>query len=302
MIIDLADRAISGTLDRVRARGGELMRTAIIGNEGLRPDELASPDDPGLFGPHSAAWRVHGNSSMLIGGLRALLLQTLHPATMAGVADHSNYKNDPWGRLHRTGRFVGATTFGRTAVAEGAIAQVRTIHNYVSGTLPNGESYFANDPHLLNWVHITEVDSFYQAYARHGARPMSEADADRYVAEMAVVATGLGVIDPPANQAELAAAIDSYRPECEVSPQTQEAVGFLLIPPVPLVLRGGYGTIAAGAVALLPRWAQAKLGLLLPPAADPVVIKPAATAITRSIGWLMSHDPAVQERQRWTTQ
>ncbi|MDH4363327.1 MAG: DUF2236 domain-containing protein, partial [Acidimicrobiia bacterium] len=119
------------------------MRSAIAGDERLSRRELATWDDPGLFGPASVAWRVHGESSMLIGGLRALLLQTLHPLAMAGVADHSDYRRDPWGRLHRTGRFIGATTYGNTATAEHVIAMVTAIHRRVEGTAPDGRHYAA---------------------------------------------------------------------------------------------------------------------------------------------------------------
>lgn len=123
----------------LRREGGELMRMAIAGNERLSTDELASREDPGLFGPASVAWRVHGESSMLIGGLRALLLQTLHPLAMAGVADHSDYSHDPWGRLHRTGRFVATTTYGNRAAAEQAVAIVHAIHERIVGTTPTAD-------------------------------------------------------------------------------------------------------------------------------------------------------------------
>ncbi|MCP3989662.1 MAG: DUF2236 domain-containing protein, partial [Actinomycetia bacterium] len=129
--------------------------------------DLATHDDPGLFGPGSVAWRVHAESSMLIGGLRALLLQTLHPLALAGVADHSVYRQDPWGRLHRTARFIGATTYGNTATAEQIITRIRAIHAQVTGVAPDGTPYEANDPHLLLWVHITEIDSFLRAYDRY---------------------------------------------------------------------------------------------------------------------------------------
>lgn len=274
----------------LRRRGGDLLRSALSGDERLRPDDLATADDHGLFGPASVAWRVHGESSMIIGGLRALLIQTLHPPTMSGVADHSNYRHDPWGRLHRTGRFIGATTYGNTPTAEELIATVRTIHERVVGTAPDGRPYEANDPHLLLWVHATEVDSFLAAYERYGRGRLTDAEKDRYVDEMAEIGIRLGC-DPeamPRSRAELELCLDDYRTECRFDPQARECVRFLLAPPVPLQLRGAYGLIGAAAIGLLPPWAQRMIGLPVPPLVDPIAIRPAATVLTRTIGWLMT--------------
>lgn len=271
------------------------MRAAIAGEEHLRADELATWDDPGLFGPASVAWRVHGDSAMLIGGLRALLLQTLHPLAMAGVADHSDYRHDPWGRLHRTGRFIGATTFGTTATAEQVLAQVVAIHSRVAGTAPDGRPYSADDPHLLAWVHLTEVDSFLAAYRRYGSGRLTDAEGDRYVAEMAEIGRRLGAAPVPTDRAGLEAQLQEFRSECVFGRQAREAVRFLLAPPVPLVLRGPYGVIAAASVGLLPSWARWQLRLPLLPGVDPVAIRPPAMALTRGLGWLMSA-PAAFDR------
>ena len=272
----------------LRREGGERMRAAIVGDERLSPSDMANSEDPGLFGPGSVAWRVHGESSMLIGGLRALLLQTLHPLTMAGVADHSDYANDPWGRLHRTGRFIGGTTYGNTESAEQLIAMVRSIHDRVNGTTPDGRPYSANDPHLLAWVHITEVDSFLAAYDRYGSGKLTDAERDGYVAEMSQIGTRLGAENLPMNRAELAEALEAFRPECSYDDQAKEAIRFLLVPPVPLVMRGAYGLISAASIGLLPSWARRDLRLPLPPLADPLAIRPAATALTKTIGWLLN--------------
>ena len=277
----------------VRTALGVALRRAISGDEQIDRSDLADVDDRGLFGPGSAVWRVHGDVSMLIGGLRALLLQTLHPLAMAGVAEHSDYRHDPWGRLHRTGRFVGVTTFGTTAAAERAIAVVRRVHDRVQGTAPDGRPYAANDPRLLLWVHVTEVDSFLQAYQRYGEGRLTDAEADEYVAQMAELARRLGAEDAPTDQASLAACLDSFRPELKVGGQARDAVRFLLVPPVPLLSRGAYGLIAAAAIALLPAWARRQLWLPLPPLVDPLVIRPAAITLTRTIGWAM----ATQDRR-----
>lgn len=282
----------------LRREGGNFIRSLLAGDQALAQDELASADDPGLFGPDSVAWRVHGDSSMLIGGLRALLLQTLHPLAMAGVADHSDYRNDPWGRLHRTGRFVGATTFGSTEAAERMLTIIRKVHTRVEGTAPDGRPYSATDPHLLAWVHITEVDSFMAAYDRYGAGRLSKQDRDRYVAEMAEIGHRLGAEDLPTTKAELDDALQSYRRECALGGQAKEAVRFLINPPVPLAARGAYGIITAASIGLLPTWAQFMLRMPVLPGVDPVAIRPAATVLTRTVGWFMSGGREAELHQR----
>ena len=247
--------------------------------------------DPGLFGPHSAAWQVHADTAMFVGALRALLLQTMHPLTMAGVADHSAYKTDPAGRLQRTAGFVAVTTYGTTAEAKAAIARVKKVHAKVTGTAPDGRPYRANDPHLLGWVHVTEVDSFLLAYQRYAPTPLEPARADAYVAEMAGLARRLGVVDPPRTRAELAAAIEAYRPELAVGSQAREAVRFLLFPPFPLAARPAYGVISTAAVSLLPGWAQRMLWLPVAPGAEPLLVRPAATALLRVLGWALAPQP-----------
>jgi uncharacterized protein (DUF2236 family) len=282
---------INELITKLRREGGVKMRTAIAGNERLTTNELASPEEPGLFGPDSVVWQVHGESSMLIGGLRALLLQTLHPLAMAGVADHSDYTSDPWGRLHRTGRFVGATTYGTLETAEQMIAVVRTIHDRVTGFAPDGRPYSANDPHLLAWVHVTEVDSFLRAYDRYAGGRLTDSERDRYVAELSEIGHRLGAEPLPQSTAELKASMRSFRTECRLTEQAAEAALFLLAPPVPLSLRPAYGLIGAAAVSLLPRWARLELMMPMPPFVEPLAIRPAATALTRGIGWLLSDDP-----------
>ncbi len=162
--------------------------------------EVALSGDAGWFGPDSVAWRVHADLGTLIGGLRALLYQTLHPLAMAGVAEHSDYRDDPWGRLHRTAEFVAATTYGTSAEAGAAVARVQRVHEHVRGTAPDGRSYAADDPALLAWVHATEVDSLLAAYRRYGAG-LTDAEADQYVAEMAMVAIAFGADPVPTSVA-----------------------------------------------------------------------------------------------------
>ena len=253
----------------------------------------ASDDDPGLFGPDSAAWIVHTDAAMLVGGIRALLYQLLHPRAMAGVAEHSDYEHDPLGRLHRTASFLGTTTFGTTDQAREAIAVVRSIHDRVNGISPDGERYEANDPHLLAWVHATEVDSFLTAFNSYGATRLAEDEQDQYVAEMAQIAEGLGAVDAPRSTRELNAALERFRPELRAGPQAKQALRFLLAPPLPNPARLPYAVLSGAAITLLPRDARRMLGLFTPPLVGDIVVRPAATALVRTIGWaLTAGEPA----------
>ncbi|MEM9134558.1 MAG: oxygenase MpaB family protein [Actinomycetota bacterium] len=287
---------LSEVIATVRSEGGLRLRGLLTGDEALTTSELATYDDPGLYGPASSAWRVHGDMSMLIGGLRALLLQTLHPLAMAGVADHSDYERDPLGRLNRTGRFIGATTFGTTESAEQMIALVRRIHTKVEGHTPDGRPYAASDPHLLGWVHATEVDSFLRAYDRYGTGRLTDAERDRYVAEMAEIGLRLGMEEAPMTVDELAAVLDDYRAECSYDEQARTAVRFLLAPPIPIVTWGPYRVIVAAAIGMLPPWARRMMYLPLPPGANSLAIRPAGLVLTRSLGWLMN-DGINQDRE-----
>jgi uncharacterized protein (DUF2236 family) len=244
--------------------------------------------DVGLFGPDSVAWRVHADASMFIGGLRALLYQTAHPPTMAGVADHSDYKNDPLGRLQRTAGYIGITTFGPTAEAVRMVEIVRTIHARVEGVTPEGIPYRANDPHLLGWVHATEVDSFLRAYQRYGATRLTSRDADQYVAEMAVVARLIGVVDPPTDQIELNETLGRYAPELHANAQARDAVRFLLWPPLHPASRLPYGIVAAASIEMLPTIVRRVLQLPMLPLAEPFLVRPATTALVRGLAWALA--------------
>src|SRR5688500_2812244 len=165
-------------IDRVRA----------VFNDRARGERPVQRRDDGLFGRSAVAWRVHGDlTSMMVGGVAGLLLQMLHPAVLAGVWDHSNFRADMHGRLRRTARFIALTTYGGRDEAEAAIARVRRIHDRVGGALPDGAPYAANDPSLLAWVHVTEATCFLDAWIRYAEPGMPAAHQDRYFAEMARV-------------------------------------------------------------------------------------------------------------------
>ncbi len=263
----------------------------MLAGKSERAEFVFDPDTPRLFGPESAAWAVHSDVSMLVGGLRALLLQALHPLAMAGVADHSTYRTDPLGRLQRTGSFIATTTFGTMAEAEQVIQVVRRVHDGVVGRAPDGRPYSANDPHLLMWVHCTEVDSFLAARLRYGEVPLSAEQADRYVAEMAIIAEKLGVIDPPRSRRELRDQLVAFRPELQVGSQARGTVRFLLMPPLALAARPAYGVVSTAAISLLPRYARRKLWLPIAPLAEPAAIRPATALLLRTLRWALGDHP-----------
>jgi uncharacterized protein (DUF2236 family) len=248
-------------------------------------------DDTGLFGPDSVTWRIHQDSSMLVGGLRALFLQTMHPLAMAGVADHSNYREDSMGRLARTSAYVGITTFGTHAEAVAAVGHVRRVHERVVGVAADGRPYAANDPHLLTWVHHTLVDSFLRAYRRYGARPLSRPDADRYVEEMAVM-TELWEAEPGARSVdELRDWFAEIRPELHATTAARRTARWLALAPVPLPARAPYAVIAPAAVGLLPSFVRRELRVPMLPAFEPLVVRPAAFTLVRTLDWFMAALP-----------
>jgi len=234
----------------------------------------------------------------VVGGLRALFLQALHPLAIAGVAEHSDYRHDPLGRLHRTGWFLAATTYGTTATAEAAIEGVRRIHGTVTGTAADGRPYSANDPDLLTWVHACEVGSFLAAYQRYGPG-LSGDDADAYLAEMARVAIALGAEWVPETRQELDDYFHDVRPDLESTREAVQVARFLLVPPLPIVTRGPYAVLVAAAVGLLPGWARGMLRIPTLPLGDALLVRPAATVLLRTVGWALgSHSIEAAESAR----
>jgi uncharacterized protein (DUF2236 family) len=192
----------------------------------------------------------------------------------------------PWGRLQRTSYFLAVTAFGPAAEARAAIDRVRSIHRRVAGVAPDGRPYAASDPELLTWVHVAEADSFLRAYAAFGSRPLTQAERDGYVADMAVIGARLGVPDPPVTQAGLTAAIERFRPELRGTPQSREAARFLLLrPPLPAVARLPYAVLAGAAVSVLPGWAHRHLMLPRLPVTEAALVRPAGRAMVKGIRW-----------------
>jgi uncharacterized protein (DUF2236 family) len=273
----------------VRERLGSALFEQVAGSRGPERRERINQPGPRWFDESRPIWQVHGDAAMFVGGLRALLLQSLHPLAMAGVAAHSGYRGDPWGRLHRTSHFLAVTTFGTEPDALAMIERIRAIHDRVRGVAPDGRPYAASDPHLLRWVHLAEVDSFLTAYRRYGAGSLDQAGRDGYVADSARVAAALGVVDPPTTEAQVRAGLEAYRPELRGTREARDAARFMLLtPPLPLAARAPYGVLAAAAVASLPRWARWPLRLPYLPLAESTVVRLAGEGLVRGIRWVMA--------------
>ncbi|MFE2100910.1 oxygenase MpaB family protein [Streptomyces sp. PTD9-10] len=251
--------------------------------------------DPGLFGPSSVTWQMHGDPMMWVAGVRALYLQALHPRAVRGVMQNSDFRRDAWGRLMRTADFVGTTTYGTGEAAERAGARVRKIHSMLRARDPDtGERYGVDEPELLLWVHCAEIDSYVHVLRRSGY-PLTDAQADRYIAEHRVSARLVG-LDPdavPAGRTEMAAYFEKVRPELAVGPEARAVDDFLLRPPThPLLVPARevlWRRVAQLAYASLPPYAHELYGR---PAPRPAVV----TRRLRATGALLRCVPA---RLRW---
>lgn len=280
------------TVERVRHAIADALRERVVGDDAeAKRLAIAGAPGPRWFDPSDAVVRVHSDASMFIGGMRALLLQSLHPLAMAGVAQHSDYRNDPWGRLQRTAEFVAATTFGTEEVADRAVATVRAVHSRVHGVSRDGVPYSASDPHLLRWVHVAEIDSFLAAHNSYGEHPLTAREADEYVAQTARVARALGVPAPPVSVRGLRDQLSSFRHELRGTPESRDAARYLLLePPLGIAARVPYGLITAAAVAILPPWARADLRLPWLPLTERFVLRPVGQQIARTIRWAVAVD------------
>jgi uncharacterized protein (DUF2236 family) len=261
-------------------------RVVALFNDRARGEAPVARRADGLFGPQSVAWRVHGDvASMMVGGIASLLLQMLHPAVLAGVWDHSNFRTDLHGRLRRTARFIALTTYGGREEALAVIDRVRRIHDQVAGTLPDGTAYRANDPALLAWVHVTETTSFLAAWRRYGEPGMTRADQDRYFAEMAEVGAGLGADPLPRDAAAAGRVIAAYRAELRSDARTREVRRFLLKAAsreplaAPLQALGNQA-----AIDLLPEWARRMHGLTNPVLGRPL-LRAGTLGVARTLRW-----------------
>jgi uncharacterized protein (DUF2236 family) len=258
-------------------------------NDQDRGEQPVQRRDDGLFGPTSVVWRVNGDlTSMMVGGVTALLLQMLHPAVLAGVWDHSNFRHDMLGRLRRTARFIAVTSYGSREDALASIAKVREVHDHVAGTLPDDTPYSANDPELLTWVHVSEAVSFLDAWIRYAEPDMHPGEQDRYFAEIAIIGEMLGADAVPHSRAEAMALIATMRPRLSVTDRTREVAHLVLNQPA----RGAASApiqamVFQAAVDLLPRWAREMHGLHNPLLTRPLV-RAGTHGVAKTLRWAFS--------------
>jgi uncharacterized protein (DUF2236 family) len=275
-------------IEQVRAQALVQVRRSM----GMTGERLPACNDRehAYVDPDSLVRRVHGDlPSMLIGGLSALLFQMLHPLAMAGVAQHSNYRSDPLGRLERTANFLAITTFGSEEDARAAIARVRRVHTRVTGTASDGRRYSAADPDLLTWVHAVEVSSFLAATRIYAQVRPTRAEEDDYLDQMARVALDLGALDVPRSMADLDTYFAEVRPLLRLTSEARDARNF--------VLRGvgrwpheiaTYALLVSAAQGVLPTWARRQLRIPTLPAGDRLAVRPSARLLGSAFRWVVS--------------
>lgn len=251
------------------------------------PRVLRSPD--ALIAPESVAWRVHGDvTTMMVGGIAALLLQMLYPGALAGVWDHSDFERDMLGRLRRTARFIAVTTYAERGQGQAMIERVARIHDQVDGTLPDGRPYSANDPATLAFVHVAGALCFLDAYVRFVEPRMSRADQDGYFADVAGTARALGADPVPTSRADAQALLDRFRPELGADARTRQVRDLILgAAPKHLAAAPVQAMLMQAAIDILPGDARAMHGL-----APSRLTRPALTLATvglsRTLRWALT--------------
>ncbi|GAD60462.1 DUF2236 domain-containing protein [Brevundimonas sp. BAL450] len=254
-----------------------------------------------LFPPDSVAWRVNGDVvTMMIGGVSGLLLQMLHPAVLAGVWDHSDFRADMHGRLRRTAKFIAVTTYDHAEAGQAAIDKVNRIHAKLGGALPDGTAYRVSDPALLAWVHVTETISFLDAWIRYAEPAMPRAEQDAYFDEMARVGQALGASPLPRTRAEAEAVIESFRPVLRADARTREVADMVMRQRIGApAVDAAAGVIMQAGFDLLPPWAQTMHGQR-PPLPRPVV-RAGALTTARFIRWAFDGSPNRRTHGRGVT-
>lgn len=264
---------------------------------------LADGTDAGYFRPGSAVWAVHGSMATIPAGIRALLTQALHPGALAGVMEHSNYQQDPLGRLAGTIRWIFTVTYGDTAAAQRACGYVKHLHKTVTGSYTGADGaqrpYSANDPGLVEWVHLAFADAFLRCHQRWGG-PIP-GGPDGYVREWAVAGELMGVADPPRSEAELSERIRAFGPQLAGGPRVDDAVHFLRRPPLDPLLLPGYRALFAAVADSMPQDHLRLLGLRRPrlgpvPLPTRRVAGLTLAAIGKALGPMAPSEAAARER------
>lgn len=255
--------------------------------------------DPGLFGAESMVWEVHADfTAMMVGGISALLLQMLHPLALAGVWDHSTFRQDMLGRLRRTSLFIAGTSYGGLRDAEQLIDKVRRVHLQVIGLAPDGRPYAATDPALLTWVHVSEVSQFLAGYLRYVDPNLPVAEQDRYYREVALIAERLGAQGVPKSSQAISDYLELMRPQLLCDERTREVVRLLYTAPMPSILAKPFGSLMMqGGVDLLPDWASELLGERQAAWRRPL-IRAGVRRTAKVLRWAVSNSAAQRARRR----
>lgn len=263
-------------------------------------DFLLPVGDPGLFGPKSVTWQVHAHFiSMFVGGISSLLIQAMHPSALAGVWDHSNFREDLNARLGRTAYFIAATTYGNTAMARRALDHVNHVHTKITGIRPDGTNYSARDPHLLKWVHLAEILSFLTAYRQHGDPSLPLFAQNQYIHEMAQVGQALGATELPNRLDEAQKMLLAYEPALVFDDRAREVVALIEhfpartqdLPIVKLVVQAAFQT--------LPDWVLNKMHRRPDPKWRVLLSQHALALVSIPIDWtLASHGVAAYAKRR----
>ncbi|MDO8732764.1 MAG: oxygenase MpaB family protein [Actinomycetota bacterium] len=279
---------VGSLTQQVRERAAAGFRRIVSGDPSGAPEwiaQLADGDGVGYFGPDSAAWTVHGGLPTLVGGIRALLMQALHPAALAGVMQHSRYEEDALGRLAGTTQWLTVVTFGDMAQADRECARVRGMHRKVHGTYElDGvqHPYDATDPELLRWVHLAFTDSFLTAHQVWGGPIPGGADA--YVREWAKSGELVGVENPPRTVAELKSQLAERQSQLRGGPLARETAAFISRPPLPFAAQGPYAVLLLGALSTMSARHLSMLGL---PRVPRQVAQPAVGALLGCLGLVL---------------
>ena len=277
-----------GLLESARDQVATGFRKIVSGDPDGAPDwvrSMADGSDVGYFGPGSAPWAVHGSLPTIVGGVRALLMQALHPGALAGVMQHSRYESDAFGRLAGTTQWLTVVTFGDRAAADRECARVKGLHRKVTGTYESAQGttpYAASDPDLLRWVHVAFTDSFLATHEVWGGPIPGGPDA--YVREWAKAGELVGVVDPPRSVAELRSQIADYGPVLRGDAASARTVSFIRNMPFPLAAKPAYGLLFAGAVSTMPPEHRALLRL---PTVPLTVTKPLISTLLGTLGLVL---------------
>lgn len=257
--------------------------------------EIQAGEGRGLYLPSDAPWVVHANLGTLVGGIRALLMQALHPGSLAGVKAHSRYENDPLGRLSGTIRWLTITTFGTHEAIAREAGRVNCMHEKVKGTYQNASGsrcpYHATDTDLLLWVHVAFMDSFLRSHQQYAAEPIP-GGADAYIRLWAKSVEPLGLSGAPTSEQELLACLERFRPELVVSPRTREVLHWIKNPPLPKTSMPVYRLLFQAAVVSLPEDYRNMLGFRTLPKC---VIRPLTRSFLKTLRFAIGPDSPLED-------